>query len=111
MSKSKRESMKKMQKEYDELQKVAHQALDAMNNDTRRAVDTVHNTEMETYAQHQCILFITWLVRNEVKYELDQLHEYYIQFRKAQFKIMQEEISDVTEAHKKLNKTKLKVLK
>ena len=118
MSISKKESLRdkekiqaEAKKQYDAFLKEYNKVIDGLGDKQRRAVGVIHDTDKENYAQSQSIMFVRWLytlpgdkwkiMMGEVEQDkMEDIHQYYLQFRSAQFAKWRKELENVKEEEK-----------
>tara|TARA_B100001059_G_scaffold87736_1_gene85911 strand:- start:67 stop:441 length:375 start_codon:yes stop_codon:yes gene_type:complete len=102
MSKSKKESIAKAKKHWEESLVVYEKLVKGLSVDEQSAVGTIHSHDKENYAQEQCIVFTKWLQNRDFKdsdedserllqtlkapkkLDMGLIHDYYMQFRGLQ---------------------------
>ena len=92
MSKSKKESIAKAKKHWEESLVVYEKLVKGLSVEEQSSIGTIHSHDKENYAQEQCIVFTKWLQNRDFedsekednKLDMGLIHDYYMQFRGLQ---------------------------
>ena len=98
MSKSKKESLTKAQKEqekqYNEYKKIYLEVTKSLTDEQANAFNTVIGVFKENYATDQSVQFASWLSKDTDK---EAIYNSYIKFRQFQFENMRKEMANTSE--------------